>query len=122
MNSKIKGNIGIGKAISYYTSLGNIVSLPINDSQDYDLIIDDGKLNRIQVKYTDFLTHHNIYKVDLRTNGGNKSRNTHKPFNNTTIEYLLCVTSKNDIFIIPSKKIPNKNSINLGEKYNIYKK
>ena len=120
MNSKIKGNIAMGRAIAYYTSLGNIVSIPLNDSQGYDLIVDDGKLNRIQIKYTSSTTPHNIYKVELRTTGGNKSRTTHKPFD-TNIEYIFCMTSKEDIFIIPIEYIKNTNAINLGNIYNKFK-
>ena len=40
MNTKKFGNIGLGKAINYFLSCGYIVSLPINDSQSYDLIVE----------------------------------------------------------------------------------
>ncbi len=38
--NKQKGNTGLGIAIAYYTSNGYTVSIPLNDTQDYDLIVD----------------------------------------------------------------------------------
>ena len=56
-NFKQQGNIGMAYAIAYYTKLGYVVSIPLTDSQDYDLIIDTGiKLLKVQVKTTDFKT------------------------------------------------------------------
>lgn len=37
-NTKEQGTIGLGKAIAYFTSRGFVVSIPLNDSQDYDLV------------------------------------------------------------------------------------
>ena len=39
-SNKEKGNTGLGIAIAYYTSNGYTVSIPLNDTQDYDLIVD----------------------------------------------------------------------------------
>ena len=50
-NTKIQGSIGLGQAIACFTKLGYIVSVPLNDSQDYDLIVEiDNKLYKVQVK------------------------------------------------------------------------
>ena len=38
INSKRQGNIGIGAAIAWFTVHGYTVSIPLTDSQDYDLI------------------------------------------------------------------------------------
>ena len=40
-NTKEQGNIGLGVAIQYFTQNLYTVSLPLNDSQDYDLIVED---------------------------------------------------------------------------------
>ena len=37
--NKEKGNSGIGLDIAYFTTNGYIVSIPLNDTQDYDLIV-----------------------------------------------------------------------------------
>ena len=39
-----QGNFGLGAAIAYYTSQCIPISIPLNDTQGYDLVIDDGEL------------------------------------------------------------------------------
>jgi hypothetical protein len=51
MNSNQKGDIAEAEAIAKFMQLGYTVSEPINDHSRYDLIIDNGNLNKIQVKY-----------------------------------------------------------------------
>ena len=51
--NKEKENTGLGIAIAYYTANGYIVSVPLNDTQDYDLIVDkNNKIFKVQVKAT----------------------------------------------------------------------
>ena len=51
--NKEKGNSSLGIAIAYYSSNGYTVSIPLNDTQDYDLIIDKNNvLKKVQVKST----------------------------------------------------------------------
>lgn len=51
-----QGNVGLGRAIAYYTEKGYTVMLPLNDTQKYDLVIDkDGLLQRVSVKTTQFI-------------------------------------------------------------------
>ena len=38
--NKEKGNTGLGIAIAYYSMNGYTVSIPLNDIQDYDLVIE----------------------------------------------------------------------------------
>lgn len=40
INTNTKGNIALGKAISYFTEQNYTISIPLNDSQWYDLIIE----------------------------------------------------------------------------------
>lgn len=47
------GNAALSMAIAYFGSNGYVVSVPLNDTQDYDLVVDkDGKLQKVQVKGT----------------------------------------------------------------------
>ena len=46
-----KGDLAIAKVLLLATEKGHIISKPLSDSSRYDLVIDDGKLNRTQVKY-----------------------------------------------------------------------
>ena len=49
--NKEKGNSGLGMAIAYFTTNGYVVSIPLNDTQDYDLVIEkDGDLKTVQAK------------------------------------------------------------------------
>lgn len=93
MNSKQKGNIGIGAAISYYTRKGVNVCLPLTDSQSYDLVIDDGSLKRVQVKYTSQKVNSGNYIVELRSISGS-SRKVYKTLNENTADILVVVTSE----------------------------
>lgn len=40
IGTKGQGNVGIAAAILYFTKQGCTVSVPLNDSQDYDLVVD----------------------------------------------------------------------------------
>ena len=68
VNVNQQGNVGLGAAIGYYTSKMYVVSIPLNDNQGYDLIVDkNGILRRIQVK-TSKLKKINSYWVELNNN------------------------------------------------------
>ena len=55
--NKEKGNTSLGIAIAYYSSNGYTVSIPLNDTQDYDLIVDKNSiLKKVQVKSTSCIT------------------------------------------------------------------
>ncbi len=121
-NSKKQGDLGLGKAIGYLTAHGYTVSLPLTDSQPYDLIVDiDGKLNRVQVKTTAYKTPYGIFAANLSVKGGNRSYNTIKLFDKTKVEYVFVITSENDIYFIPSSVIKSKNILNLGKQFINYK-
>ena len=60
--NKEKGNSGLGMAIAYFTTKGYTVSIPLNDTQDYDLVIERcNKLYTVQVKATGCKTKYNVY-------------------------------------------------------------
>lgn len=45
--NKEKGNSGLGVAIAYFSTNGYTVSIPLNDTQDYDLIVEKEKRIRL---------------------------------------------------------------------------
>ena len=50
--NKQRGNCGLGIAIAYFSTNGYTVSIPLNDTQDYDLLIDkDGKIEPIKMTF-----------------------------------------------------------------------
>jgi PD-(D/E)XK endonuclease len=119
-NSKKQGDFGLGRAISYYCSLGYTVSVPLTDSQNYDLIVENGSLQRVQVKTT---THKpkGRYVVNMRTMGGNQKEYWCKKLDKSSIEILFILTDENDIYIIPTSEIKAMSSICLGKIYDKYK-
>ena len=119
-NSKIKGTVGLGSAIEYFTRKNFIISLPLNDSQDYDLIVDDGtKLQKVQVRTSNAQTKHDTYCVNLRVLGGNATnksliRKTSKQMQYDLL-YVLCGDGSK--FLIPKEVFRNNVScINVGKK------
>ena len=121
MSNKEKGNTGLGIAIAYYSANGYTVSIPLNDTQDYDLIVDrDNVLKKVQVKATSCKTKYDKYQVALKSCGGTKGK-TYKTVIETNIDELFIVTDTMNIFIIHFEVIKNKSTINLCEKYEKYK-
>lgn len=121
INSKKQGDFGLGKTIGWFCEQGYTVSIPLTDSQDYDLVVEiEGNLNRVQVKTTSYIRK-GVYCVGLSVKGGNRSYNTIKNFDNTKIDFVFIITSKNDMYLIPSKVLNVTSSINLGKKYDMYK-
>ena len=119
--NKEKGNSGLGIAIAYYSTNGYTVSIPLNDTQDYDLIVDkENKIKRVQVKATSCKTKHGSYQVALKSCGGTNGK-TYKTIIDTNIDEVFIVTDNIDIYIIPIEEIINKTSLNLCEKYDRFK-
>lgn len=119
--NKEKGNAGLGIAIAYFSVNGYTVSIPLNDTQDYDLVIEkNGKLESVQVKATGCKRKNGIYQVALRSYGGTKGT-TYKTLVDTKVDYLFVLNQDKDIYLIPKKQINNRNTLNLCEKYEQYK-
>lgn len=109
-------------AIAYYSKLSYVINIPLTDSQDYDFIIDTGTdLLKVQVKTSTQISDCGIPMVSLRTNGGNKSGNTSKNFDENKSDLLFVLLENGDCYSIPTKNITSKTAINLGEKYLHYK-
>jgi hypothetical protein len=120
-NTKKQGDFGLGKAIGWLCEKGFTVSLPLTDSQDYDLIVDiDDGLCRVQIKTTSY-KRINVFSVSLSVKGGNKSSSKIKKFDNTKVEYVFVLTSDDEMYFIPSKEINSTSTINLGDKYKSFK-
>lgn len=121
MNSKMKGNIGIGLAIAYFTKNNYTVSIPINDSQDYDLIVEqDGFLYKVQVKYTGQKAPSGNFIINLRSISGT-TKQVYKTVKDTDIEILFVVTSDNQCYLLHNNDIINNNSLTLTKEYVKYK-
>lgn len=119
--NKEKGNTSLGIAIAYYTANGYTVSIPLNDTQDYDLIVDkDNILKKVQVKATSCKTKYGNYQVALKSCGGTKGK-TYKTVIETNVDELFILTENLQIYIIPIKEINNKSTLNICEQYKKYR-
>lgn len=119
--NKEKGNTSLGIAIAYYASNGFTVSIPLNDTQDYDLIVDkDNIIKRVQVKSTGCKTKYGNYQVALKSCGGTKGR-TYKTVIDTNIDEVFILTKDLEKYIFPLHEIKNKATLNICDKYQKYK-
>jgi len=111
-NSQSQGNIGMGRCIAYYTDLGYTVCLPMNDCQEYDLVVEypDG-LKKVQVKTTRYKNRQGNYAVNLRTMGGSKSASNWKLPNNYDI--LWAINELGEIKTWTKEELGDKQSITM---------
>lgn len=119
--NKEKGNSSLGIAIAYYASNGYTVSIPLNDTQDYDLIVDkNNKIKRVQVKSSGCKTKYGNYQVALKSCGGTRGT-TYKTLIETNIDELFIVTEDLGMYVLPKEEINNKATLNICSKYEKYK-
>lgn len=121
-NSKKQGDAGLGVAIGYFCAKGVTVSLPLTDSQDYDLIIDeDGLLKKVQVKTTNYKYGGKYWNFNLSVKGGNQSFGTIKKFDNTKVDYVFVLCGDGTKYLIPSIDIKAKNNLSLYSPWDKFK-
>ena len=116
-----QGNLGLGAAIAYYTSKCIPVSIPLNDTQGYDLIIDDGTLKRVQIKTTKYKSKSGDFMVQLRNTGGSSGKSVIRLFDKSKSDILFVLTKDGDRYEIPTSVINVINSLTLNEKFDVFK-
>jgi len=122
-NSKKQGDAGLGIAIGWFARNGHTVSVPLTDSQDYDLVVDMAdKLARVQVKTTTYRDRHNRYSVTLRVAGGNRSgTGKQKKLDLSRVEYVFAVTSDDTMYLIPTSAMTCRSQLCLTGKYDKFR-
>ncbi len=119
-NSKKKGDAGLGAAIAYFTLSGVCVSVPLTDSQDYDLVIEvEGELKKLQVRTTDYKNPSGNYVVNMKICGGNsKSNFIQKVGTDLIYDYLFVLTSDGSRYFIERSAISGiRSNLTLSKKY-----
>lgn len=120
-NTKKQGDAGVGMAIGWFASRGWTVSIPLTDSQDYDLIVDNGAIQRVQVKSTSFKSKYGVFTISLTVKGGNRSGTGKiKKFDKTKVDAVFALTSTGDMYFIPVNAVATS-SISLGHKMQKYR-
>lgn len=110
--NKQRGNAGLSYAIAYFGCNGYTVSVPLNDTQDYDLIVDDGtSIKKVQVKATSQMKG-GEYVVSLKSCGGTKGA-IYKTVKDTNIDLLFVLCANKDAYLIPKEAITQCSSLTL---------
>lgn len=118
----LQGNIGLGMAIAYYTSNGFRVLLPLNDTQKYDLVFDDGsKLNKVSIKTTRRKNKNKkFFEVQLKNTGGSSGTTKIRNFDKNDCDFVFVLTISGIMYQIPSKIINSHTSLVLTNNYDEY--
>ena len=107
---KQTGRIGLSMAINYFTCKGYTISIPLNDTQWYDLIIEkDGKFETVQCKATQTQRD----KIDFRSTGGTKGTIYDNLLNHSELDWLFCVNKDLNMWLIPIKDITTIKQVTL---------
>jgi hypothetical protein len=116
-NPREQGLIGFTDAVAWFGGRGWSVSVPLIDSQPYDLVVDDGtQLHRVQVKTTTCRSPYGTFIVSLATRGGNQSFHTSKDFDPAASDLLYVLTDDRERYVIPTSTIRSRTSLHLGPK------
>lgn len=124
----INGTISELLAKSYFVKEGLIVSKPINDFNEYDLIVDDGHaLFRVQVKTAYWDNNKSRYLVSCVTSHIRGDGNRYnKKYSDGSFDILACVHVKsNSIYIIPFEEVKGRRGLTLypeGKPETVYNK
>lgn len=118
--NKEKGRSGLAVAIGYFGSHGYTVSIPLNDTQDYDLLVDkDNIISKISIKATGQRSPYGITIVNLVNTGGTKG-SVYGRECNKNIDFVFVVNEKQEMWLLPKETLTTK-SMCLGAKYTKYK-
>lgn len=102
MTNREIGRIGLSMAINYFTLNGYTVSLPLNDTQWYDMVVEKDKIfQTVQCKATQ--TEND--SIDLRSTGGTKGGVYDNIINHPELDWVFCVNKDFNCWLIPVKAI-----------------
>lgn len=102
MTNREIGRIGLSMAINYFTVKGYTISLPLNDTQWYDMVVEkDNKFYTVQCKAT--MTDDDT--ISLRSCGGTKGAVYDNIINHPELDYLFAVNKALECWLIPVSAI-----------------
>ena len=109
MNRKQIGRLGLTKAIEYFTEKGYSISIPLNDTQWYDLIIEkNGIFQAVQCKAT--ATEND--EIDIRSTGGTDGGVYDSILNHPNLAYIFCVNKDLNCWNIPFPALKESGIVN----------
>lgn len=99
--NKDKGRAGMALGVAYFGANGYTVSIPLNDTQWYDFIVEkDGIFQTVQCKATGSKDG----AISLKSSGGTKGV-TYDNVLNHEVDLLFCLDQNKNMFVIPVKDI-----------------
>lgn len=105
--NKDKGRAGMSMAIAYFGSNGYTVSIPLNDTQWYDFIVEkEGVFQTVQCKATGSANN----AILLRSFGGTKGSEYDNVLNHN-VDILFCLDGEQNMFVIPVQDIRDSGNI-----------
>lgn len=110
--NKDKGRAGMSMGIAYFGANGYTISIPLNDTQWYDFIVEkDGIFQTVQCKATGSKDN----SISLRSTGGTNG-SIYDNILNHNVDLLFCLDKDKNMYVIPMEKLReagNTNSIRL---------
>ena len=102
LTNKDKGRIGLSMAINYFTIKGYTISLPLNDTQWYDMVIEKNNIfQTVQCKCT--FTEDDT--INIKSCDGTNGSVYDSILNHPELDYLFCVNKDFNCWLIPVKVI-----------------
>ena len=95
MDTNQKGDIAEANVVAQLIEKGYTVSEPVNDHCRYDLVVDNGELNRVQVKYASLREEGRIY-VSIKSSNPNTSGSNQKYYNEDEVDAFAVYCSDTD--------------------------
>lgn len=120
-NSLQRGAVGLARAIYEYQKMGYIVSVPVVDGQDYDLVVDiNGKFFSVQVRTTSQKARYDkkVYTASLRSIKTNCSGTVCK--NRGVYDLLFVLCDDGSCYSIPTQNLP-QTIVTLNEQMAVFK-
>lgn len=112
MKTQVKGDLAVSRAIFIFTTLGYNISVPITESAQYDLIIENGEgIFKIQVKYT------SKDQIDLRRIHSNSKGYVVKKYTGGFDWLFIYHADKGDYLI--KESLINRSTININNSYKL---
>ena len=118
--NKQKGKAGLAMAIAYFGSNGYNVSIPLNDTQEYDLVIEkNGIFQSVQCKACDSKKTSGSYEVSLKNTGGTKGA-VYGRVCESFVDFVFILTGDKTMYLIPIDALKNNRSTVTVSKDNQY--
>ena len=95
--NKDKGRAGMSMGIAYFGANGYTVSIPLNDAQWYDFIVEkENKFYTVQCKATGSKNN----EISLKSCGGTKGT-AYDSVINHPVDFLFCLDAEQNMYCIP---------------------